>query len=66
MNNKEALLYLDTSIVYNSKRGINYMNRGEIKKKLNMSDGACEDFRKALELGEHSAVEYIQKNCKGN
>lgn len=61
---KEALSYLDTALTYSPNTGIIYYNRGFVKIDLKMSDGACDDFRKALELGETDAVDVIQIFCK--
>jgi tetratricopeptide (TPR) repeat protein len=40
-----------------------YYNRGTIKKKLNDINGACEDWRKAGDLGYMAAFDMIKTNC---
>ena len=39
-----------------------YFNRGSIK--VLMEENGCEDFRKALDLGNYKAMEYLDKYCK--
>ena len=39
-----------------------YFNRGSVK--VLMDENGCEDFRKALDLGNFKAMEYIDKYCK--
>ena len=39
-----------------------YFNRGSVK--VLMEENGCEDFKKALDLGNYKAMEYIDKYCK--
>lgn len=55
---------LDTSISYNPKHSILYIVRGDIRSKLNKVNFACDDYRKALELGDNDAIEKIREKCK--
>ena len=50
--------------MYNQKKSNLYINRGEIRVLLNKVDLACEDFRKALELGDKNAIDEIREHCK--
>ena len=58
----EALI--DSAISYNPKESILFIARGEIRVILNKGDFACDDFRKALELGEKNAIDEIREHCK--
>lgn len=39
-----------------------YFNRGSVK--VLMEENGCDDFKKALDLGNFKAMEYIDKYCK--
>lgn len=41
-----------------------YFNRGNIKVLTEQPQLGCEDFRKALDLGQNKALEYVAKYCK--
>lgn len=58
-----ALKYLDAAINFETGNSIVYFNRALVKLELKMYDQSCEDFRKAMELGETAAVDYIQIYC---
>lgn len=59
----ESLTYFDKAVKIKPDEGIFYFNRAFIKIALNMNNEACDDFRKAMELGETYAVDYIQFYC---
>ena len=41
-----------------------FYNRGLIKKKLGDLKGACEDWKKAAELGDEEAAKLVEEHCK--
>jgi len=49
---KEALLDFDRAIVLNEENAQSYYYRGNAKRKLGDMDGACQDWKKAKELGD--------------
>ena len=55
---------LDSAIIFEKKHAILYINRGDIRISLNKADLACEDYRKALELGDKDAIDRIREKCK--
>ena len=61
-NYSEAIEIMDEVILENPEEGILYSNRGLIKEMNGDLIGACEDWSKALELGEESVEEYL-KEC---
>ena len=61
----DALKILDIAISLGENIGIVRINRAIVKHELKMYDESCEDFRKALELGENAAVDYIKEYCNG-
>jgi len=61
-NFKVAESYLDSAIICFPDEGWNYITRGRIKVNYNIDD-ACFDFRKALDLDETDAMEFIQIYC---
>lgn len=63
-NLRYAESLLDSAIIFEKKQAILYINRGDIRISLNKTDMACEDYRKALELGDNDAIDRIRENCK--
>jgi tetratricopeptide (TPR) repeat protein len=59
-----AILDLNKSIALNPEYGIAYYNRGVAKFNLNQKKSACLDWKKAQELGELDANDFIIKYCK--
>lgn len=59
----EALEMLDQVIRENQEVGELYLNRGLVKEMKGEVIEACNDWNKALELGEEQATEYL-KECK--
>lgn len=55
---------LDSAIIFMKVHAILYIDRGNIRILLNKTDFACEDYRKALELGDNDAIDYVLKHCK--
>ena len=41
-----------------------YTNRGLIKLEMKNKTGACEDWKKAFQLGSEYAQELLKKHCK--
>lgn len=67
---REAIADFDRAIALRPKRIVdypnwvrNYFNRGVAKYYLNNSEGACEDWKKAYDLGYGSASEYLLDFC---
>ena len=60
----EALDDFNTAIKLKSYDGYLYFERGHLKLTLEDKDGACNDFRKALEYGWNDAKYDLDKNCK--
>lgn len=58
-----ALSYLNSALKFESNDGITYFNRAIVEQELKFYDQSCEDFRKAMELGETAAVDYIRLYC---
>lgn len=66
-DNKEfdtAISILTTALKFNVKDEMLFFIRGDLYLKLNKKDSACEDFRKAADLGVMVAYESIKENCK--
>ncbi len=68
---KEAIYYLTEAIKVDTNtedfRGTdeyNYKERGDAKNALGDMKGACEDWKKAAELGEEDAAKLVEENCK--
>jgi tetratricopeptide (TPR) repeat protein len=55
---------LDEAILHEKDRSILYINRGDIFILSKKNELACEDFRKALELGDDDSIDRIRENCK--
>ena len=62
-NFNEALTILNDVIASGNNYSKAYLNRGLVKELLGDLDGACSDWKKALELGVTEAQNYI-KECK--
>lgn len=61
-NLEKAIIDLDKSINLDKSLGCAYLNRSLIKyTELKDYSGGCEDLRKAAELGENEAVEYLKE-----
>ncbi|MDO8899261.1 MAG: tetratricopeptide repeat protein, partial [Bacteroidales bacterium] len=67
---REAIADFDRAIILRPKRVVdypnwirNYFNRGVAKYYLNNSSGACEDWKKAYDMGYGSAGEYLNDFC---
>jgi tetratricopeptide (TPR) repeat protein len=61
---KESILDYDKAIKLDSNFSAAYFNRALAKKELGEVESACEDWKKALELGLIEAAEMIKKYCK--
>ncbi len=49
---ENAIVSYDNAVFYNPHYADAFFNRGKVKEQLGNHDGACEDFRKAHELGK--------------
>ena len=47
----------------NPKDDIAYTNRGASKELLGDLKGACDDWRKAVDLGHQSAAQWVENQC---
>ena len=66
MNKKEledAVRDFDKTIELDSSFVDALMNRGKAKMMLLDKEGACSDWKKALELGDSKASELMKQNC---
>jgi tetratricopeptide (TPR) repeat protein len=61
---KEAINDFNTLIAINPSDGNNYLHRGNTKEMLRDKEGACEDWKKAAELGVEAAKKYVTNECK--
>lgn len=61
---QKALSDYDAIARYVPKDRYVYYNRGVLKLKLEDTEGACADFKKALSLGNSYAKELLEANCK--
>lgn len=60
----ECISDMDQAIKLEPKSGNSYLIRGQAWLASGSPDKACLDWRKALELGEKEASNFIKKNCK--
>jgi tetratricopeptide (TPR) repeat protein len=63
--NDDAINSFSQTIEKNPKHELAFFERGLIKHKLNDIEGACADFKKALELGYLPAYDYVNDICGG-
>jgi tetratricopeptide (TPR) repeat protein len=64
-NYADALADLNRTILLFPKAADSYLLRGKLKlEHLADKAGACNDFRKAKELGSDSAPQLIKENCQ--
>ena len=60
----EAINDYDSIILYHPNDSLTYFNRGVVKINLNDTGGACDDWKKANQLGYTKAIGLIQLFCK--
>ncbi len=60
----QAKFDLDESIKYQPQHGPSYFFRGRAYEGVGKIGPACEDWKKALELGVAEAQEHIQQKCR--
>ena len=58
-----ALADFNYAIKLNGSKSSIYANRGNAYLQLKMSEEACKDWHKAMELGEKSVEKYVDKFC---
>lgn len=63
-NHKLAIMDLTNSIKFNGKNSLTYENRADLYLKMKLTDSACADYRKAVDLGLVRLYDAISKNCK--
>ena len=59
-----AKIDFDAAIYMNPDYADAYNNRGRVRHYLGDNQGACSDWKKALELGIEDSQEMIDKYCK--
>ena len=59
---KNAVVSYDNAVFYDPHYADAFFNRGKAKEQLNNHDGACDDYRKAHELGKAN-VRDNHKHC---
>lgn len=60
---KKAIIDYSESIEINPDYSMGYYNRARVKGYMGNTDGACEDFKKAADLGNQGAKEKYEQNC---
>ena len=60
---KKAMEYADKAIAADPNYAAAYVNRGMAKEMLRMMESACEDWKKANELGSKEGKTYYSGNC---
>lgn len=61
---EEAIEDFTKAIEINPNFAMAYYNRGGVKNLTGDTDGACNDWRKALSLGLKDVLYFINQNCK--
>lgn len=61
---KLAIKDLTNSIKFNDKNELTYENRADLYLKMKLTDSACADYRKAVDLGLVRLYDAISENCK--
>ena len=61
---EKALFYFNNSIQRNNKNKDAYYNRGLTKWQLGNKEGACNDWKKAFELGDYESGKIFSENCQ--
>ena len=61
---EDALTCFDEAIKLNGTNGSYYSKRGLAKYQKNDTKSACDDFKKAVELGDATAQQYVDQYCK--
>lgn len=61
---EKALEYYDAALKYYSTNSEAMYNRGVTYSKLNRSNEACDDFKRAYLLGDYDALAAIKQTCK--
>lgn len=60
---QEALEFINRSLALDAKNGEAYYNRALVHEKLQQTDDACADLRRALELEHKKAAEALTRLC---
>ena len=60
---QKALEYANKAIQINNRNASAFVNRGLAREMLRNMNGACEDWRKAKELGAELGRKYYSENC---
>ncbi len=64
LKDRESIMDYDKAIKFDSTFCSSYYNRALSKKELGQIKSACDDWKKALDLGLKEAEEMIKKYCK--
>ncbi|WP_269606346.1 tetratricopeptide repeat protein [Prochlorococcus marinus] len=59
-----VIFFISSLITKKQKDSDAYFNRANVKKEIGDINGACEDWRKALDLGDKEAAKPMQGNCE--
>ena len=62
-DNYKAISYFNKSLQMDSKNIRAYLNRGIAKEKIRDLKGACADWRKASQLGDQDALQWVRNDC---
>ncbi|MFM8439090.1 MAG: tetratricopeptide repeat protein, partial [Candidatus Kapaibacterium sp.] len=63
-NYKEALADFTKALTSNRQNGMIWFNRGIANRYLGDNKQACDDWKKAVQLGETNAQDALTKFCK--
>jgi hypothetical protein len=61
---KGGMADVESCLILNPDSGAGYLLRGAFKLDNKDKTGACDDFHKALSLGDTRAADYIKNNCQ--
>ena len=62
-DNYKAISYYNKSLQMDSTNIRAYLNRGIAKEEIRDLKGACADWRKASQLGNQDAVQWVRNSC---
>ena len=58
-----AIADYNKALEINPQNALNYLNRGIARELVNDLQGACDDWRKAGDLGDERSAEWVKEQC---
>ena len=58
-----AIADYNKALEINPQNASNYVNRGIARELVNDRQGACDDWRKAANLGDERSAEWVKEQC---